>query len=263
MRFDGSTVLLTGATGGLGTELAGALAGKGASLVLTGRRKDALQAAADRLGARAVVADLADPADVERLAEECGDIDVLVANAALPSSGDILDYTPAQVERALAVNLHAPILLARLLAPRMVRARRGHIAFVGSISGKAATRSSALYNATKFGLRGFALAFRQDLHGTGVGVSLVQPGFVRDAGMFAATGAKPPAGMRTVSPAQVSAGLVRAVERNLCEVNVAPAELKLLSAIAGQFPAFAERVQGRMGVERTLTDIVTAQRDTR
>ncbi|MFJ9644047.1 SDR family NAD(P)-dependent oxidoreductase [Streptomyces sp. NPDC101206] len=263
MRVNGSTVLLTGATGGLGTALAGALAAKGASLVLTGRREDALKAVADRFGARAVVADLADPSDVERLAQECADVDVLVANAALPSSGDVLEYTPDQVERALAVNLHAPVLLARLLAPRMLKAGRGHIAFVGSLSGKAASRSSSLYNATKFGLRGFALAFRQDLRGTGVGVSLVQPGFVREAGMFAATGARPPAGMRTVSPAQVSAGVIRAVERNLCEVNVAPGELKLLSAIAGQFPGFAEKVQGRMGVERTMAVVVSAQRDTR
>lgn len=145
----------------------------------------------------------------------------------------------------------------------MVDAGQGHIALIGSISGKAATKSSSLYNATKFGLRGFALAFRQDLHGTGVGVSLIQPGYVRDAGMFAATGAKTPAGARTVSPVQVARGVIRAVERNQCEVNVAPAELKALVAIAGQFPAFSERVQSRAGVDGTVRSIVEAQRKSR
>ncbi|MCX4820324.1 SDR family NAD(P)-dependent oxidoreductase [Streptomyces sp. NBC_01142] len=263
MRITGATVLLTGVTGGIGGALAAELAARGAKLVLTGRRAEAVEPLAERYGARTVVADLADPADVERLADEAAGTDILIANAALPSSGDLLDYTPAQLDRALAVNLRAPAMLARLLAPAMVEAGRGHLAFVGSISGKAATRSSSLYNATKFGLRGFALGFRQDLYGTGVGVSIVQPGFVRDVGMFAATGATPPSGMRTVSPRQVVAGVVRAVERDVAEINVAPPELRLLSAIAGQFPGFAERVQRRGAGENTVRQVVAAQRSRR
>ncbi|MFJ5808664.1 SDR family NAD(P)-dependent oxidoreductase [Streptomyces sp. NPDC093093] len=263
MRITGSTVLLTGVTGGIGLTLARTLTAKGAKLVITGRREEALKAVADELGARAVLADLADPDDVTRLAEACPETDILIANAALPSSGDLLDYTPEQVNRSLAVNLRAPVMLTRLLAPRMVEAGRGHIVLVGSISGKAATKSSSLYNASKFGLRGFALAFRQDLRGTGVGLSLVQPGYVRDAGMFAATGSTPPGGVRTVSPEDVARGVTRAVERDLCEVNVAPFELRLLSAIAGQFPAFSEKVQRRAGVDGTVSRIVEAQRGSR
>ena len=263
MRIEGSTVLLTGVTGGIGRDIARGLADRGARLVLTGRRADALEEAAAEFGGSVVVADLADAAQVERLAEACGPVDVLIANAALPASGDLLDYTPEQIDRSLAVNLRAPVMLARLLAPRMVEAGRGHITFVGSMSGKAATKSSSLYNATKFGLRGFAHAFRQDLHGTGVGVSLVQPGFVRDAGMFAATGATPPGGLRTVSPGQVTEGVLRSVERDLAEVNVAPVELRLLSAIAGQFPGFAARVQRRSGADPTVRQIVRAQKSRR
>ncbi|MFI6770861.1 SDR family NAD(P)-dependent oxidoreductase [Streptomyces sp. NPDC050355] len=263
MRIAGSTVLLTGATGGIGQAIARDLTARGAKLVLSGRRADALESLADELGARVVAADLADPDQAEHLAAACSDTDILIANAALPSSGDLLDYTPEQIDRALTVNLRAPVMLARTLAPRMVEAGRGQIVLVGSISGKAATKHSSLYNATKFGLRGFALAFRQDLHGTGVGVSLVQPGAVRDAGMFAVTGATPPAGVRTVSPDQVVAGVVRAVERDLCEVNVAPVELRALSAIAGQFPGFAEKVQRGSSAERTIREVVAAQRDRR
>ena len=151
MRITGATVLLTGVTGGIGGALAAELSAKGAKLVLTGRRREALEPLADRYGARTILADLADADDVRRLADEAAGTDILIANAALPSSGDLLDYTPEQIDRALAVNLRAPAMLARLLAPAMVEAGRGHLAFVGSISGKAATKSSSLYNATKFG----------------------------------------------------------------------------------------------------------------
>ncbi|WP_330461504.1 SDR family NAD(P)-dependent oxidoreductase [Streptomyces sp. NBC_00820] len=263
MRIAGATVLLTGVTGGIGGALAAELSARGANLVLTGRRGDALAPLADRYGARTILADLADADDVSRLAEEAAGTDILVANAALPSSGDVLDYTPEQMDRALAVNLRAPAMLARLLAPGMVDAGRGHICFVGSLSGLAATKSASLYTATKFGLRGFSLAFRQDLHGTGVGVSIVQPGFVRDLGMFAATGSATPGGVRTVSPDQVVKGVTRAIERDVAEINVAPLELKFLTRIASQFPGFAERVQRMAGAEKTVDGIVAAQRPRR
>ncbi|MEU1011806.1 MULTISPECIES: SDR family NAD(P)-dependent oxidoreductase [unclassified Streptomyces] len=263
MHIAGATVLLTGVTGGIGGAIAAEMSARGAHLVLTGRRSEALEPLADRYGARTILADLADDEDVRRLAEEAAGTDILIANAALPSSGDLLDYTPAQIDRALAVNLRAPAMLARLLAPGMVARGHGHICFVGSLSGMAATKSSSLYTATKFGLRGLSLAFRQDLHGTGVGVSIVQPGFVRDVGMFADTGSPTPGGVRTVAPRQVVRGVTRAIERNAAEINVAPLELRFLTRIASQFPAFAERVQRHAGAERTLKTIVAAQRTSR
>ncbi|GAA1522383.1 SDR family NAD(P)-dependent oxidoreductase [Streptomyces albidochromogenes] len=263
MDIAGSHVLLTGATGGIGSVLAARLTAQGARLTVSGRQEQALKATANACGAGAVVADLAVRSDVVRLAETCAEADILVANAALPASGDLVDYTEEQIDRALDVNLRAPVLLSRLLTEHMVARGRGHIVLVGSISGKAATKSTSLYNATKFGLRGFALALRQELRGTGVGVSLVQPGFVRDAGMFADSGAATPNGIRTVTPGQVADGVVRAVRRDRCEVNVAPLELRLLSAIAGQFPGFAERVQARADVDGAVRQIVEAQRSRR
>ncbi|MEU7060671.1 SDR family NAD(P)-dependent oxidoreductase [Streptomyces sp. NPDC046197] len=263
MHVAGATVLLTGVTGGIGGALAAELSARGADLVLTGRRREALEPLAERHGARTILADLADADDVLRLAEEASGTDILIANAALPSSGDVLEYTPAQLDRALAVNLRAPATLARLLAPQMVAAGRGHVCFVGSLSGMAATKWSSVYTATKFGLRGFALSFRQDLHGTGVGVSIVQPGFVRGAGMFADTGSSTPGGVRTVSPHQVVSGVLRAIQRDVAEINVAPVELRILTKIASQFPGFAERVQRLARTEQTMQQIVAAQRSSR
>jgi short-subunit dehydrogenase len=263
MRISGATVLLTGATGGVGRVLAGRLASRGARLVVTGRDAPALRALASEVGASDVPADLADPHDVAALAERCADVDILVANAALPATGALLEYTTVQIDRALAVNLRSAVVLARLLAPRMVAARRGHLAFVGSMSGKAVTPFSSLYTASKFGLRGFAHALRADLRPTGVGVSVIQPGLVRDAGMFADTGAAVPRGTRTVTAGQVADAVVHAIERDRCEVNIAPARLRLLCALAVQFPGVAAWLQRRGAPDDAATDIVAAQRTRR
>jgi short-subunit dehydrogenase len=259
----GSTVLLTGATGGIGRALARRLSAAGATLVITGRRAGVLHDLAHELDAEALVADMADQEQVRQLAEQCDGVDILVANAALPATGNLLEYTPQQVDRALTVNLLAPMLLARLLAPGMVESGRGHLAFVGSMSGKAATRYSSLYTASKFGLRGFAHALRADLDGTGVTVSLIQPGFVGDAGMFADTGLPIPDGVRTVTAEQVARAVTDAIERQRREVNIAPLKLRLLCAAVGQFPSLADKTLNRPGSEQTRLRIAEAQRASR
>jgi NADP-dependent 3-hydroxy acid dehydrogenase YdfG len=146
--------------------IARGLAARGARLLLSGRRVDALEALAAELDAAVLPADLSEPAAPVTLAREAGHVDVFVSNAALPADGQIEDYTPEQIDRALDVNLRAPIFVARALAPAMVERGRGHIVLMSSIGGIATTPGSALYSATKFGVRGFGLALRQDLRGT-------------------------------------------------------------------------------------------------
>lgn len=225
MELAGRTTLLTGATGGLGREIAKALAARGAILVLSGRKAEALEALAAELpggGHRTVPADLAEPGAAQSLATQAGEVDVLVANAGLPGAGWLADFTPEQVTRALRVNLEGPMLLSQALFPAMIERGSGHLVFVASLAGKSASPQSSIYNATKFGLRGFALGLRQDLGPKGVGVSLVSPGFIREAGMFADAGAKSPPGLGTGRPEQVGAAVVRAIERDKVEVTVAP-----------------------------------------
>lgn len=263
MKLEGTTVLLTGATGGIGHAIARKLAGRGARLILTGRRKDVLEPLAAELSARALAADLAEAADVDRLIAEAGDVDVVVANAALPASGDVTAFTPEQIDRALAVNLRAPILMARALGQRMIERRRGHIVFIGSLAGLAASPRGSVYSATKFGLRGFALGVRQDFAEAGVGVSLVEPGFIRDAGMFADSGTKLPAGVRTSSPEEVGDGVVAAIERNLGEVVVAPFEMRVGAVLGSLAPSLAASMQRWMGANRISADLASGQRDKR
>ncbi|HTR73117.1 MAG TPA: SDR family NAD(P)-dependent oxidoreductase [Solirubrobacteraceae bacterium] len=258
MQISGSKILLTGATGGLGQAIARALHGRGGELVLTARRIEILGPLAAELGgARTLAVDLSDPAAVDRLIAEAGEVNILVANAGLPGTGRLESFTMVEIDRILDVNLRAPIALASALLPGMLERGHGHLSFMGSLNSKAATPQTAIYNATKFGLRGFALGLRADLHGSGVEVSSVFPGFIREAGMFADSGVKLPPGVGTRSPEDVARAVISAIERNRAEVDVAPLSLRLGSAIAGLAPELAANFSRRMGADRIASDLAT------
>ena len=129
---------------------------------------------------------------------EAGEVDILVANAGLPAAGRLESFT---IERDRPRARRQPARADRARP----RARAGHdragpwppaVHVLARRQGRHA-RQTAIYNATKFGLRGFAAALRADLHDSGVGVSAVFPGFIRDAGMFADSGVKLPPGVGT------------------------------------------------------------------
>jgi uncharacterized protein len=260
MQLEGRTVLITGATGGIGHAIARALAARRARLVLTGRQTEVLGRLARELDAQVFSVDLADRRAVDSLIERTADVDVLVANAALPASGRIDSLDTARIDAALDVNLRAPILMAQSLAMRMAARRVGHIVFINSLSGKIAAPGAALYCATKFGLRGFAQCLRQDLHGTGVGVSSIFPGFIRDAGMFAKSGAVLPRGVGTRSPQEVAAAVVRAIERGEHEIDVAPIGLRLGALLGAVAPTVSETVQRGLGADKIADQISRGQR---
>jgi len=251
MDLSGRTALLTGATGGLGRAIARALAGRGASVALSARSTEALEELAAELpgdGHRILPADLSDPGAAEHLAAKAADVDVFIANAGLPGAGLLTDFTAEEISRALRVNLEAPMLTARELIPAMTKRGSGHFVFISSLAGKAGNPRTSIYNATKFGLRGFALALRCDLGPKGVGVSLVSPGFIRDAGMFADAGTKSPLVLGTGTAAQVGDAVIRAIERNKVELVVAPLRFRALAHLALTNPALSARVQsGSMG----------------
>jgi short-subunit dehydrogenase len=265
LRLAGSTALVTGATGGIGEAIARALAARGTRLLVSGRREAELLRLAEDLSGEAIVADLALPEDVDRLAAaavEAG-VQVLVANAGVPASGLLAELSQREVDGMLAVNLRAPIALARALSPPMAARGQGHLVFVSSLQGKAAVPQSSIYAATKFGLRGFALSLRQDLRGSGVGVSVVMPGFIRDAGMFAETGYRLPPGVGTKSPGDVASAVIAAVEHNRAELDVAPLGLRAAAAIAAFAPGFAERASRLLGSHRIAAGVTARQRDQR
>jgi uncharacterized protein len=253
-------VLVTGATGGIGQAIVRAFAGRGASLILTGRRADALEPLASEVGGRAIACDLSQREDLERLLGEVGDVDVLVANAGMPATGALTEVAQEEIDRMLEVNLRAPITLARSLAPGMISRRLGHMVFISSLAGKAASPASAIYSATKFGLRGFALGIREDLRPHGVGASVVLPGFIREAGMFADAGVQLPRGVGTRTPEDVANAVVQAVERNRGEVEVAPLGLRLGAGFASLAPGLAATVKRRVGGDKIASGLAEGQR---
>lgn len=263
MRISGSTVLLTGASGGIGHAIARALSANGARLILTGRRVELLDPLADELGARALAADLADRTTLEQLIDDAGPVDILIANAALPASGRLESFPIQDIDRAIEVNLRAPMVLARALLPAMLERRGGHLLFVSSLAAKTPTPGASVYNATKAGLRSFATGLRADLHRSGVGVSAVFPGFIRDAGMFADTRVKLPVGVGTRSPEHVARAVVRAIERDLGEVDVAPLSLRLGAIVGGFAPELATRVSRLLGSEDIARRVHAGQQETR
>jgi short-subunit dehydrogenase len=263
MKLSGRTVLVTGASGGLGQAIARELSGRGARLLLTGRRAELLEELARELGGEALTVDLADAGAVARMVAGLPQVDVLVANAGLPASGPVDDFSIEEIDRALDVNLRAPIVLARELAPAMVERGEGHLVFISSLNGLTAPVGTALYSATKYGLRGFATALRADLHGTGVGVSTVFPGFISDAGMWAEAGVALPPGVRMKPPGAVSRAVARAIERNRAEVVVAPAPLRLGALIGAVAPELAAAFSRRAGASELSEQVGAAQRQKR
>ena len=263
MEIRGTTALVTGASGGLGGAIARGLARRGAALRLTGRRTGQLEELAGSIGGEALTCDLADAADVLRLAEASQECDIVVANAGLPGSGDFLEFSPEEIDRVLDVNLRAPMILSRVVGERMRERRRGHLVFVSSLLGKIATPGSALYSATKFGLRGFAGGLRADLAPSGVGVSVVFPGFVREAGMFHDSGTRLPGWVGTSSPDEVADAVCSAIESGRAEIDVAPLTIRSTVRAAESAPGVAARLIGRLGATDVSGQLARGQRDKR
>ncbi|HMG22236.1 MAG TPA: SDR family NAD(P)-dependent oxidoreductase [Kofleriaceae bacterium] len=182
--FNDRTVVITGASAGIGLACARQFAEAGANVVLVARGATELERARAeiaRLGpALAIAADVAAPDGPERIVSSAlarfGALHVLVNNAGRHARGPFGDQTDADLAAMVDVNLRAPILLTRRALPHLVANGRGAVVNVASLAGKVPTTGSAVYSATKFGLRGFSMALADELRGTGVTVSCVSPG---------------------------------------------------------------------------------------
>jgi short-subunit dehydrogenase len=179
----GEVAIVTGASSGIGAATARELGRRGATVVLAARRVGMLEAQVRSIReaggeAIAIPADMADASDITMLAERTcaafGRVDVLVNNAGAFWSTSLASSSTDQITRLAQVNLIGAMLLTRTVLPGMLERRHGAIISVGSLSGRVAMEP--LYSATKYGLRGFSLALRRQLAGTGISVSLVSPG---------------------------------------------------------------------------------------
>jgi NAD(P)-dependent dehydrogenase (short-subunit alcohol dehydrogenase family) len=186
LAFVDKVAIVTGASSGIGVATARELARRGATVVLAARRTDELERQAQAIRAAgadafAITTDLTDRRQLGSLVGQTiarfGRIDIVVNNAGANWHRPVAATPAAEVSRLVELNLIAPMLLTRAALPEMLARHYGSIVFVGSLSGRVAMEP--LYSSTKFGLRGFALALRRQLAGTGVSVSLVSPGNIK------------------------------------------------------------------------------------
>lgn len=182
-----AVVILTGASRGIGEAIALRLGRPGDTLVLAARQAEGLATVARRIEANggaalAVPVDVSDPAGVETLVRAAhginGRVDVLINNAGIGGIASVL-AADADVDRMIEVNLRAPIRLMRAVVPFMREQGGGAIVNIGSVAGEVGI--SGTYSATKFALRGMTDSVRRELAGTGIGVTLVEPGYIATA----------------------------------------------------------------------------------
>lgn len=269
--ISGQTVLLTGASGGLGVYLAHALADLGMNTVLVAYPgvgledlKESIQKKGHRATAMAV--DLRKPEGQRLVVEEArrqfGTIDLLVNNAGVEFTAAFHDLSQQNICDMIKINLEAPMMLTHLVLPEMLHRKHGHIVNMSSLAGKSGPAFQEGYAATKAALIAFTVSLRATYHGTGVGASVICPGFV-EAGIYArlksTTGCSAPALLGTSPPEKVAVALLRAIERDLPEVIVNPVPVRPLFAITALAPSLGEWLVRAIGAHKFFRDVRDAR----
>jgi short-subunit dehydrogenase len=254
-----ANALVTGSSRGLGPYMARALAANGANVAVTARTSEPLEDLAESLRkydvqSAALPADVSLATDrvtlVNRATSALGGIDILVNNAGIESEGAFLEIDNTTIEQTVEVNLTAPMHLARLVLPQMVEAGHGHIVSVSSVGGKRGAPYDAVYCGTKAGLIQWSNALRLELKGTGVGVSVICPGYVTSVGMFAKFGIDPPMTLGSCTPEQVAKSLVRVIAHNRPELIVNSRPVRPLLGLGELFPRIADWMVGALGITK-------------
>ena len=217
---EGARVLITGASSGIGAALARALAQRGATVGLVARRGDRLAAVLEDCRGHAPrsqmwVADLVDPERAAAVALEAWQsfdgLDALVNNAAVPKRRAVDRLAPADLEQVMQINFFAPARMTLAVLPLMLARDRGLIVNVASMGGRLGIPHEAAYCASKFALTGWSEAMAIDLHGTGVGVRLIQPGPIDTEIWHLPDNDDPLYEGPKVPPEEVADGIVRAM----------------------------------------------------
>jgi short-subunit dehydrogenase len=258
----GSVAVLTGASRGLGVELARALASRGMRLVLNARTGEALEpvlrdVAALGAAAIAVPGDVTEAAVQEELVAEAtrafGAIDLLVNNAGVVAPSAYEHMPDDELERQLGLNLAAPMRLTRRVLAPMLERDRGHIVNIASLGGLVGVGWGEAYAASKHGLVGFTRSLRLSARASGsrVSASVICPGFIEDVGMYADSvprhGRRAPLALGTSSAKDVARATLEAIDRDLPEVIVCPRPMRLVLALGAIRPTAAEWLLEKLG----------------
>ena len=183
MNIEGSRILVTGASGGIGAAVATDLARHGAEVLAVARGEEKLQSlAAETPGIVPTPGDLVDAGARTALLERVGSLDAVVNNAGAAWIGSFVDMSADDIDAQLDLNLRAAVAICRELLPGMLERDRGHLVMIGSILGFAPGPPLTMYSATKAAVHAFTEGLRRELVGTNVRVTLVAPGPVKATG---------------------------------------------------------------------------------
>jgi NADP-dependent 3-hydroxy acid dehydrogenase YdfG len=174
------TVVVTGGSSGIGSAIAAALAGAGAWVAMVARSEERLRDSARRAGGHPVVADASTEVGVDAIGEAvrespAGTVDIVVNSAGAFALAPFAETDPESFDAQVRSNLRAPFLLIRRVLPAMVERGSGHIVNIGSIAGRVPLPGNAGYSATKYGLRGLHEVLAEEVRGSGVRVTMIEP----------------------------------------------------------------------------------------
>ncbi|MFL5507340.1 MAG: SDR family NAD(P)-dependent oxidoreductase [Gemmatimonadales bacterium] len=249
MSTAGRTILLTGASRGLGALMARAFAARGHRLALAARSEAPLVLLARELAAQGatavpIVADVSAETDRVRLVAEAervlGRIDVLVNNAGVESGAAFATQDPAVMRQILLTNVEGPMLLARAVLPAMLARHEGQVVNIASLAGKLGLPFASVYGASKAAIIAWSRALRLELEGSGVTVSVVSPGYVAETGMWAEHGRAPHWLTGESRPEAVVKGVLRALDRRDAEVIVNPRPFRPMLVLHALAPGLVE-----------------------
>ncbi len=258
MKLNNKTVLLTGASRGIGTYIAKTLAEEEAKIIGVARSEDGLnetKAEVEKDGGtfESLPFNLNRINDLTTLVDEAkalkGSIDILVNNAGIECYSEYQDYLADDVNDVLNINLHAPMELTRLLLPEMLE-NGGHIVTIASLAGKKGVAYNTPYSASKAGLIMWTDGMRQELRGSRVGISVICPGYISDAGMFHDGYLDPPAMLGSSKPQAVADAVVKAIKNNSAEIIVNSGPIKPLLALGQISPRLGDSVVRIFGVSK-------------
>jgi len=260
MELQGTTGLLTGAAGGLGTGIARSLAGQGVTLVLSGRDEAALETLRASLpgsGHSVFTADLADrevaKTLISRVEAEAGPLDLLVNNAGIETAGTYHQLGVDDIERMVDLNLLAPMLLTHAVIPGMLKRGKGHVVQISSVAGLASVACNEPYGATKGGLVRFNESLRATYDKEPVGFSVVCPGFTKGGGMYTRMEeeghkSNPMLGNSTVE--DVTSKLVKAITQDKALLISNNRPMRPILAMAALSPGLSETLMERSGANK-------------
>jgi short-subunit dehydrogenase len=254
MKLQDKKIILTGAYGGIGKEVASLLLLQGASVILVGRQQELLnnlvtelslisKGVQDRLVT--ISADITNKNDRLKIINDSlskfGNIDILINLAGLMSFTQFSQEDPETTEKLFQINVLSPMHLSKMLIPHMINNRSGHIVNIGSIFGSISFAWFTTYSSTKFALRGFSEALRRELDGTGIEVSYIAPRAVRTAfNSDSITQMCNQFKTKMDSPSKVAKDIVKSIQNNTREKYLGFPE-KIFVCINALFPRLIDK----------------------